>query len=35
MILKIDGEEKAFSKDEVINTLTDIYSTEAAYEEVK
>lgn len=35
MVLKIDGEEKEFSKDEVINTLTDMYSTSAAQEEIK
>ena len=35
MVLKIDGEEKAFSKDEVVNTLTDMYSTGAAQEEIK
>ena len=34
MVLKIDGEEKEFSKDEVINTLTDMYSTGAAQEEI-
>ena len=35
MVLKIEGEEKEFSKDEVINTLTDMYSTGAAQEEIK
>ena len=35
MVLEIDGEEKEFSKDEVINILTDMYSTGAAQEEIK
>lgn len=35
MVLKIEGEEKEFSKDEVINTLTDMHSTGAAQEEIK
>ena len=35
MVLKIEGEEKEFSRDEVINTLTDMYSTGAAQEEIK
>lgn len=34
MVLKIEGEEKEFSKDEVVNTLTDMYSTGAAQEEI-
>lgn len=35
MVLKIDDEEQSFSRDEVINTLTDMYSTGAAQEEIK
>ena len=35
MVLEIDGEEKEFSKDEVVNTLTDMYSTGTAQEEIK